>query len=246
MAGKAVNSRQLKSISRISVTHQVFEQLKAQLIDGTWQPGAKIPSENELCRSLGVSRIPVREALQRLSTLGILETRHGEGTFVRRASTDSYIQAIVPGLILDKPELMELLEYRRIVEPNTAAVAARKATADDIAELERCYAAMQAHADDREQFALGDVEFHLAIARATKNRILVQINNVILDILGGFMKTIVDTLGVADGLRYHSQLLEAIRRGDPDLAHNIMDEHVLRTIERIENLPAFSDAEAPV
>ena len=78
----------LKPIKKESVRVQVFWQLRDQILRRTWPPGSKLPSEKELCQTMGVSRVSIREGIQHLVSLGILETRHGEGTFVREWSRE--------------------------------------------------------------------------------------------------------------------------------------------------------------
>jgi GntR family transcriptional regulator, transcriptional repressor for pyruvate dehydrogenase complex len=76
----------LKPIKKASVRGQVFWQLRDRILRRTWLPGSKLPSENELSRTMGMSRVPISEGIQHLASLGILETRHGEDTFVRDLS----------------------------------------------------------------------------------------------------------------------------------------------------------------
>src|SRR5690554_8067982 len=90
----------MKSIKkRENLSRQVFEQLKQQIIIGRWKPGKKIPSENELSEMLNVSRVTVREALQTLVALDLLEKKQGEGTFVKELSGETYIDALLPTFV---------------------------------------------------------------------------------------------------------------------------------------------------
>jgi len=115
----------LKPIEKESVRGQVFWQLRDHIFRRTWPPGSKIPSENELSRTMGVSRVSIREGIQHLVSLGILETRHGEGTFVRELSGGQvHFNALLPLLVLDNIDILQVLEYRRIIEKGTAGLAA--------------------------------------------------------------------------------------------------------------------------
>ena len=115
----------LKPIEKESVRGQVFWQLRDHIFRRTWPPGSKIPSENELSRTMGVSRVSIREGIQHLVSLGILETRHGEGTFVRELSGGQvHFKALLPLLVLDNIDILQVLEYRRIIEKGTAGLAA--------------------------------------------------------------------------------------------------------------------------
>jgi GntR family transcriptional repressor for pyruvate dehydrogenase complex len=227
------NKTTLRRVKRQSVTNQVYEQLKAQVLRRAWLPGSKLPSENLLAQQLGVSRVSVREGLQRLVSLGLLETRHGEGTFVCEYGAGASMNALIPMLALDPADLFHVLEYRRIMEKGTVALVAEKATDEDVAELKRSYAAMIEQQFDVSGFAHADLEFHLALARASGNPIIIKVNGIIRDILSVSMESIVQSLGTQDGLDYHQRIIEAIEAHDARRAESIMEEHVLRTIERL-------------
>jgi GntR family transcriptional repressor for pyruvate dehydrogenase complex len=102
----------MKKLRRESISEQVFQLLKEKIIKGDWGPGSKIPSENQLCELLDVSRVSIREAIHKMVALGILETRHGEGTFVRESLADVYFNELVPFFLLDRPDIIKILEYR--------------------------------------------------------------------------------------------------------------------------------------
>ena len=224
---------QLKPVKKESVRTQVFRQLRDQVLRRTWPPGSKLPSEHELARSMGVSRVSLREGIQRLVSLGILETRHGEGTFVRELTGDIYFNPLIPLLALDPADIFYVLEYRRIVERGTAALAAERATEQDLADLEAAYERMLATRDNVAEFARADLEFHLVLAKATGNPVLIKVNNVLRSVLSISMENIVSTLGMQDGLHFHRLLIDAVRARDAVAAERHMQEHVVRTIDRL-------------
>ncbi len=182
---------------------------------------------------MGVSRVSIREGLQMLVTLGLLETRHGEGTFVKEFTGDVYLNGLFPVLALGKTGLLHVLEYRRIMEKGTAAIAAEKADEETIRGLEACYAAMEECKNDITAFAIADLDFHLHLAEATGNPLIIKVNDIIRSILTVSMENIVSALGVKDGLTYHKKIIDAVRAHDSALAERLMEEHVVRTIERI-------------
>jgi len=224
----------LKPIKKESVRGQVFWQFRDQILRRTWPPGSKLPSEHELSRTMGVSRVSIREGIQHLVSLGILETRHGEGTFVRELSGQVHFNALIPLLVLDDINILHVLEYRRIVEKGTAALAAERATDQDLVEMEAVYEQMVQVRDDVAEFARADLEFHLVLAKATGNPVIIKVNNVLRSILEVSMENIVSTLGMQDGLHYHRLIIEAIRVRDAQAAESIMQEHVDRTIVRLK------------
>ena len=224
----------LKPIKKESVRSQVFWQLRNQILRRTWPPGSKLPSEHELSRTMGVSRVSVREGIQHLVSLGILETRHGEGTFVRELNGQVHFNALIPMLVLDDIDILHVLEYRRIVEKGTAALAAERATDQDLIELEAVYDQMVQVSDNVAEFARADLEFHLVLAKATRNPVIIKVNNVLRSILEVSMENIVSTLGMQDGLHYHRLIIETIRSRNAQAAESILQEHVDRTIVRLK------------
>ncbi len=225
----------LKPIKKESVRGQVYWQLRDQILRRTWPPGSKLPSEHELAQTMGVSRVSIREGIQHLVSLGILETRHGEGTFVRELTSGQvHFNALIPLLVLDDIDILHVLEYRLIVEKGTAALAAERATDQDIAEMEAVYEQMVRLRGDVAKFSHADLEFHLVLAKATANPVLIKVNNVLRTILEVSMENIVDTLGMEDGLHFHRLLIDAVRARDVKAAESIMQEHVDRTIVRLK------------
>jgi len=225
----------LKAIKRQSLKEQVFIQLRDQVVRRVWEPGSKIPSENELSIAMGVSRVSIRGGLQMLVTLGLLETRHGAGTFVREFSGDIYLNELFPMIALGKSRLFHVLQYRHVMEKGTVTIVVEKATDVTIGGLEECYANMERNVADIPAFARADLDFHLFLARATENPIIIKVTDIIRNILSASLEDIVSALGVEDGLRYHKKIIEAIRDRDSVEAQRIMEEHIVKTIERLRD-----------
>jgi GntR family transcriptional repressor for pyruvate dehydrogenase complex len=224
----------LTPVQRAGVKNQVFEQIRDRILARSWAPGAKIPSENALAGALGVSRVSIREALHMLASLGLLETRHGGGTFVREYSGEIFLNPLLPMLALDTPDILHVLEYRKIVERGIVSLVVERAGEAEVEEIERAFRDMQRHKDDAHAFAQADLSFHLALAKATGNPVVIKVNAVITDILKVSMYGIVESLGTRDGLYYHRRILDAIKAGDGPRAESLMEEHVERTILRLK------------
>ena len=224
----------LKPVRQARVKQQVFEQLRNGIVRGSWPAGTRLPSENELTVKLGCSRISVREALHMLASLGLVETRHGGGTIVRPYSGEVLLSPLLPMIALERTDILHVLEYRRIVEPGCVALAVLRAGEADVVELERACRSLRASAQDLNAFARADLEFHLALARASKNPVLVKVNSVILDVLSASWEEIVRALGTRDGLHYHRRILEAVKARDAVAAVALMEEHITRTIDRLK------------
>ncbi len=226
------DSTTLTRVRRKSVRAQVFEQLRDQIMSQVWRPGTKIPSENTLSETLGVSRVSVREALQMLASLGLVEMRQGGGTFVREYAAELFLNPLTPMLALEKTDVVHVLEYRRVVEKGIVSLVVERAGDVEVARLEGAYRTMEDARADGHAFARADLEFHLALAHATQNPVIIKINEVIKSVLSASMESIVDVLGIEDGLHYHRRILDAIIARDRVTAEELMQEHVERTIDR--------------
>jgi GntR family transcriptional repressor for pyruvate dehydrogenase complex len=224
----------LTRVQRAGVKNQVFEQLRDRIMERTWPPGAKIPSENALALALGASRVSIREALHMLASLGLLETRHGGGTYVREYSGEILFNPLLPMLALDKQDILHVLEYRKIVEKGIVSLVVKRAEKPEIEELEAAFQAMKEHRNNTRAFAQADLSFHLALAKAAGNPVVMKVNAVITDILKVSMYGIVGSLGTKDGLYYHRRILDAIKDHDGPRAESLMEEHVERTIRRLK------------
>lgn len=216
----------IKKVTRQSVSEQVFEQLKEQILSNEWKKGEKIPSENELAALLGVSRVTVRNALQKLISLGLIETRFGEGSFITDALPGISMNSLIPIAYLKENSLQEILEYRRVLEGNVAELATKKASAEDVAKLEEAYLAMEKVKDDLEQFSKADLNFHLLLANITKNSLIIQTFYIFSDVLNRAFSQIVTKRGNSAGIYYHKLLFEAVKGGNSLDAKRIMDEHM--------------------
>lgn len=225
----------ITTIKKDSITDQVFNQIKENIISGEWAPGNKLPSENELSKSFGVSRVSIRSAIQKLSILGILTTKQGEGTHVNNLSPGMYMNALMPMLMLNESQLLEVLEFRRIIEIESAKLAAQRADPKDIADLETIMKKMEKDSSDRKQFALEDSNFHTALAKAGKNSIIIKVNMIIKDLLISHQIKIQEMLGPSGALKYHPMIIDAIKSKDAESAEKLMREHITVTIDQVQN-----------
>lgn len=224
----------MQKVKKSSISDQVFDQLKAPIIKGEWKPGTKIPSENELTKILGVSRLSVREAIQKLISLELLQSRRGEGTYVKELSAGIYMNSLIPLFALGKADTLQVLEYRKIIEVGTIELVVERADKEDIALLEEILVNMNNSKNDSGRFAEKDLEFHMALAEITKNPVIIKSISVIKDALCLSMDEIVKYLGTGDGLYYHEKIILSIKSRDKDLAKSLMEEHLVRTIKRIK------------
>ena len=217
----------VNKIKKQGVASQVFKQLKQNIVNGTWTSGEKIPSENELVQMLGVSRISVREALKQLVSLGLVETRQGEGSFVKHLHADSYMNELLPLMVLNRENIIELIKYREIIEVGTVALAVERAEESDIRALEENLLSHEKFQDDRERAAQLDLDFHLLVAKASKNPFVIKANSLMKDVFHVVMTKTVKAMGSSHGLYFHKKLIAAIKARDKESAVSTMREHLV-------------------
>ncbi len=218
----------MKSIKkRENLTSQVFEQLKDQIITGKWEPGFKIPSENKLTEILNVSRITIREALQALVVLDLLEKRRGQGTFVKNSFTESFISSLLPLIQFDRSQAVYMHEYRKIVEVGSIEMVVDRASVEDTQRLREILKEMRKYKDNNlKKFALEDLNFHLALSQITKNPVIIRANFVIKDFFSDHMVKVVEAMGTEPGLYYHEKIIQAIENKDRKEARQLMKKHL--------------------
>ncbi|HEY3058325.1 MAG TPA: FadR/GntR family transcriptional regulator [Chloroflexota bacterium] len=217
----------LEPVRRSRIYERIVDQIHALIREGRWAPGDQIPPERELAERFRVSRTSVREALRALEMQGIIESRQGGGTFVRSADTEALVPPLAAAILRGRREMAEVLEVRELIEPGIARLAALRATAEVVAELEQTLERQRdAIAHDR-PFVDEDTAFHYTLARAADNHILLRLHNVILDVLRESRQTY---LHVPDrpqmSLRGHEAILAAVRQNDGDGAQRASLAHI--------------------
>jgi GntR family transcriptional repressor for pyruvate dehydrogenase complex len=221
----------LSNIRKRNISNEVYEQFMNAIASGEWAPGSKIPSENELAATLGVSRVSVRSALHKLTSLGLVESRQGEGTFVCDISGAQYLNNLVPIIMLSKPELKHLLEFRMIFDCEMAGLAAMRANTGTVQKLRDNLACHKRLGNDMKAAAECDLEFHHIIAQASANPLLVKIYDTLKDIFLAGLYDIVAVMGTANAFYYHNRIIDCIEARDSERARAVMREHIIDTID---------------
>lgn len=217
----------LKPIKPKRVSDQVFEQLRDLIFRGQLKPEEKLMPERDLAQHLGVSRPTVREAIHKLVAMGLLEHRQGQGTYVRSHSRNPLV-AVIEGY---EASVEELLEVRMGLECQAVALAAQRASQDDIRAMERCLKDMAAE-HQAGRLGIGeDVAFHMAIAFATQNQVQIHIMRNFYDLLHhGIQENLSHLYTVPGNIeiigRQHQAIFQAIKSHDPAAAYEAMQRHI--------------------
>ncbi|HBR03999.1 MAG TPA: hypothetical protein DD738_15470 [Ruminiclostridium sp.] len=233
----------MKTESKKKISEEIFEQMKHMIVSGQWKPGDKLPSEKELTEIFHASRISVREPIKQLVSLGMLETRHGAGTFVRGFNEDQFtipIASMIYGQKLTKNDILQILDLRQI-EIIITGLAAEKCDKEGIQELWRIYHQMEEGQNDPHVHLSSDYAFHLQISKMTQNPYLVKICRLLYETLEEALKTIVVIMGPQKALYYHNKLIDTISRHYVIEAKATMEEHLKTTIDAVKAIPETSN-----
>lgn len=222
-----------KRIKKTRLYEEVTEQIQKAIFDGEIKPGENLPSERELCRTFGVGRQAIREALRTLSVMGLIEISSGaKGTVVKEVGITQYMEAVREHLSLlyrvEEKTILELMEVRKYVELGISQLVAKNANPDAIADLEHILDEMKACKDDiHAYFPLG-VEFHRKLALASKNQVFYLIWNIVYDIMLKGYTPILDELfpeGPSVLIDLNENILKAIKSKDPKKIARAMENH---------------------
>jgi GntR family transcriptional regulator, transcriptional repressor for pyruvate dehydrogenase complex len=238
-------------IRREPLAAEVARRLVDYLLSGGVEPGGRMPSERQLAEAFGVGRSAVREAIAALTLIGLIEVRHGDGTYLKRPDSPLLPQVVEWGLLLGEQRTIDLVEARQLIEVDIAGLAARRRTDDDLDDLERILARMEQESRDGAQaaaFVDADVEFHLRLAEAARNSALRDVLSSIQALLRAWIGRV-----IAEGYRdisfaEHVPIFEAVRARDARAAEDAMDAHMRSAAGRLqatlEQLRGLEDAKA--
>jgi len=220
---------QFSRLARTSASSDATRVIKDLIISGRLRPGDRLPAERELSEMLGISRPTVRESIHALVAMNILETRHGNGTYVRSLLTGELLQPLQFVLSMAKGALRELFEARLVLEPAIAAFAAERATDDQIAQMRQCIGLSHDTIHMPDEFAEHDVELHRLISEASGNQFLAS-QLASLHALGVESRAVTVRLpNVAESaLKGHGLIVDAIAAHKPAAARRAMEVHLER------------------
>lgn len=219
---------------RGGTSDEVVSRLREMIHSGELSAGDQLPPERDLAKLLGVSRPTLRAGIRSLSTVGILQSRQGSGTFVVEAEESPTLDTSALRLLsaLHGFTSDEMFEARRALEMSIAGLAAERATSDQAAQLADEIAAMYGAPDQPELYLVHDMRFHRAIAAASGNRILTALMNMLAAILlDNRRRTVKRATDLKESAEQHHDIYRAIRDQNPEAARKAMRIHLLETQE---------------
>lgn len=226
------------------LSDQVAEQLAAEIRRGGLAPGDKLPTEAQLVAQFGVSRTVVREAVSRLKSLGLVDSRQGSGVFVCAQASFAPLHFEAQHAA-SQAAVVQMVELRRALEAEVAALAAQRRSASDLRRIQAAVRALDAAVQGGGDGVREDVEFHRAIAQAADNPFLLQT----LAYLGQFLHGATQVTRANEARRHdfaqavqdeHAAIVQAVQAGDPQAARAAAAGHMDNAILRIRSAdPSF-------
>ena len=226
------------NFKRSNLVEQVFHALRENILSGVFKDGDLLPTQELLAQQFGVSRTVLREALNKLSSLGLIKSHQGRGTFVQMPNVQSVMGPIISSLQMDNEATQELIEARYHLESTIVQLAAKWAKPEQVDALKESIAQMEQgqKTGDIKTFSKADLAFHMQLAEMSKNRVLERIIEVIREMLVKFLEDFNRVPGTQQrAIAYHKRICKAIEANDPIQAEKQTRKHlkdVLQTFQR--------------
>nr|WP_272917052.1 FadR/GntR family transcriptional regulator [Pontibacillus yanchengensis] len=229
---------QYKQIRTRKIYEEVADSLLEMLQKGELKPGDKLDSVEQLAKNFSVGRSAVREALSALRATGILEMRQGEGTFVKQFDPTKFSIPVSVAFIMKRKDIKELMDVRKILEVGAVSTAALEYKEEDLLPIQAALDDMRNANDNGELGEKADLDFHLAIAQATHNQMLVNLMNSVSEIMMEAMREARKLWFDSEKrtcklLEEHKLIYEAIENRDPDKAQERMLFHLTQVEEAL-------------
>ncbi|MCG5030017.1 FadR family transcriptional regulator [Mesosutterella sp. OilRF-GAM-744-9] len=207
---------------------QTAEILRERILSGEYPPESILPSERELSESLGVSRVPVREAIKALEYVGIVKQERGRGVVVQRADPGAVFSKIGPFLApLSVESILDLFDLRILIESYSAGLAARRATEADVRELRGYVEASNAADIDVDARESAWAQFHRKVIAIGGNRMIQIVNSFFAEVQRySFHLTLSTEARRRESIAFHGRICEAIAAHDEERAASLMREHL--------------------
>ena len=234
-----------KTVQTFRLYQQIVEQIEQSILQGQLKPGDQLPPERELAQAFGVSRTAVREAVKALREKGLVEAYSGKGTFVTNGTSQAIKQSLDLMMKIGQPgNFAQLEEVREILEPDIAALAATRAEEQHLATMREAVAVMDRSQQDPNAYIEADLDFHLSLAEAVDNPIILSLLDSIVGLLREQRMKIFSVEGGPErGQYHHKRILGAVEQRNADAARDAMREH-LQQVRTDSQAPAAARSAA--
>lgn len=226
----------VQPVKRQKLSDSVVDELMSLIIQGGIRAGQRLPPERQLAEQMGVSRASVRDALARLEVLGHVGMRQGDGIYVQEPSAANLSRPF-QGILTRLPQrARDLLEFRRMLEPEVAALAARHATPEQVAALWAGIGQQQAAARQQLKLTQGDLHFHALIAQMAGNGVVMLVLETLQELLHDLRDQTLVGQYPETTIQDHTAIAQAIAAADPTAAHRAMSLHLDHVIHHASDI----------
>lgn len=227
--------REIKPVQRATLPQEIVKAIADLIRRGVWKTGDLLPSEKDLASQFGVGRSTIREAVKSLAVMGVIESRAGEGSFLRQPSSETLAGAMMWGLLLSERNLDDLLEARILIEVECCSKAAENRSDDVPPRLYRIVEDMKNHFSDYSRFMALDNDFHVLLARSAGNILYSKMAETIQGLVRIWYSATYDMPGTMDlTITEHLRIVDAVRDRNEHAAREAMRAHLSRAGARLK------------
>lgn len=217
-----------------NVVESVYDKMVEYITNGNWTAGSKIPSEHELATLFHASRSSVRQAISQLKALGLVESRRGSGTIIKKSSASTTLTDIIPTIMFEVEDDLQIFEFHKGIQIECAKLACHRYTDVQMQRLIQQTELMIEHYNkgDQKQAIFHDLECHKIICEMTGNLMFVRATEIIYQYLQQSFWHICSAYDYNDSIVFHERLNEALRDHNPIFCASVMEAHQWDTYKK--------------
>ncbi len=235
MAGEESSAAPI--VKRTNLSNMVFEAMKSRIFSGGYKEGSLLPTQDVLAKEFGVSRTVMRDAFHKLSSLGLVESQQGRGSFVKSSSAVTVMSSVMESFKMDEASVQDLMQARYYIEQIIVRLAATRVTDDELVYLKENVVQMEKAVlrGDIQGFATVDLEFHQKLGEISQNLVLHKLLTIIREMMKNFFDGFARTPGVVPrAVMFHQDICRALADRDPEAAERKMREHLADIMGNLE------------
>lgn len=228
------NALQDGIIRKERISDQIKSILKQSILDGHFKPGDKFPPEIEIAQKYNVSKVSAREALREMESEGLIQKKRGVfgGSFIAEPGSEKMVDVVINSYLFGGISARDLAEFRRILEPGLAKLAAQRRTTEDLAAMELCIHDIEASIHEGHPDQTKAIGFHRLIADACHNRFISSLMEALVGVFQQVLAKTPDLKTAQKDLHYNQLFFDCIRQRDGKRAEQVMEQH-FDTLEEI-------------
>ena len=217
---------------------EIFEYIKDKIFSGEWPAGTKLPSENKLCEMFGISRIKVRENVQKLVALNMVIKKRGSGAYVEEWQPAHSIESeFSPYAALNNFDYEEIFEYRKGLEATAVELFIKNAGKAHIDELKLANFKLIENQNEPDMAAIYDAKFHTILAEGSGNRLIIKMNEIISSLVISHIKSVNSMIdAMKHAITEHDEIIKAVENRDIEKGTIAIKNHMERNISQLKQL----------